>query len=236
MAEHVSTALGRRANVFSLRQEMAVRGEYQAFPLLSLRWSDSSRCQRLRKECRPSASVRKRTGRSSTSKTAQLEAKLDSIVSLLQSSGGQTGLSPDWEYVTPTSQKPSPSQSGVNSYTSASIPSPPTPAASLGECSINDVCASLPISPETAEKTLAQFRTHNLKILPFVHIPPHISSQALRQEKPFLWLCIMAVLTPGNIQRESLFGKISTLIQRKLLVEVAPSMDMLLGLMTFISW
>lgn len=236
MAEHVSIALGRRADVSSLRQAMAVRGEYGPVSWLSTTCLTVRRCQRLRKECRPSATVRKRTGRSSTSKTAQLEAKLDSIVSLLQSNGGQASLPSDWESVTPTSQNPSPSQSGVISYTSASIPSPPSPAASTGECSIYDVCASLPISPETAEKTLTQFRTHNLKILPFVHIPSHITSKALLQEKPFLWLCIMAVLTPGNIQSESLFGKITTLIQRKLLVEVAPSMDMLLGLMTFISW
>lgn len=46
----------------------------------------------------------------------------------------------------------------------------------------------------------------------------------------------MAVLTPGIIQREALFGKITNLIQQKLLIEVSASMDMLLGLMTFISW
>jgi hypothetical protein len=46
----------------------------------------------------------------------------------------------------------------------------------------------------------------------------------------------MAVLTPGSIQRESVFLKITEFIHQKLLVDVAPSMDMLLGIMTFISW
>ncbi|KAJ5678218.1 uncharacterized protein N7477_003851 [Penicillium maclennaniae] len=35
---------------------------------------------------------------------------------------------------------------------------------------------------------------------------------------------------------ETLFQKITMLIQQKLLIEVAPSIDMLLGIMTFISW
>lgn len=177
--------------------------------------------------------MRKRNGRPSASKTAQLEAKLDHLASLLQAGGTPAGP--------PTAQNcssehASPCQGGADTYTSTALPSPPTTAASPGDCSLQDVCSALPISPETAEKTLTQFRTQNLKILPVVHIPPHVTSQQLRQEKPFLWLCIMAVLTPGNIQREALFGKITSLVQQKLLSEVAPSMDMLLGLMTFISW
>jgi hypothetical protein len=63
-----------------------------------------------------------------------------------------------------------------------------------------------------------------------------MTSQQLRQEKPFFWLCIMAVLAPGVFQRESVFLKITEFIHQKLLVEVAPSMDMLLGIMTFMSW
>lgn len=198
------------------------------------------RCQRLKKDCRPSPTVRKRNGRSSASKTAQLEAKLDSIVSLLQTSGATSSLPADWDRTTPKSnqhvQHASPCQSGADSYISTALPSPPSTAASPGDCSIHDVCATLPISAETAEETLTQFRTQNLRILPFVHIPPHVTSAQLRQQKPFLWLCIMAVLTPGIIQREALFGKITNLIQQKLLIEVSASMDMLLGLMTFISW
>lgn len=205
--------------------------------LASIKTLTARRCQRLKKDCRPSPTVRKRTGRSSASKTAQLEAKLDSIVSLLQTSGATSSLPADWDRATPKSnQNASPCQNGADSYISTALPSPPSTAASLGDCSIQDVCSTLPISPETAEKTLTQFRTQNLRILPFVHIPPHVTSAQLRQEKPFLWLCIMAVMTPGNIQREALFGKITGLIQQKLLVEVSTNMDMLLGLMTFISW
>lgn len=79
-------------------------------------------------------------------------------------------------------------------------------------------------------------RVQNLKFLPFIYIPPHLTADQLRQDKPFFWLCIMAVATPVNIQRDVLFHKITMLIHQKLLIEVSPSMDLLLGIMTFISW
>ncbi|PIG86249.1 hypothetical protein AARAC_004667 [Aspergillus arachidicola] len=43
-------------------------------------------------------------------------------------------------------------------------------------------------------------------------------------------------LTPNLIKRESLFTKVHDTIYQKLLVETTPSMDLLLGLMTFMSW
>lgn len=46
----------------------------------------------------------------------------------------------------------------------------------------------------------------------------------------------MAVMTPGSIQRESVFLKITEFIHQRLFVDVAPSMDMLLGVMTYMSW
>lgn len=238
MAGRASTALVPKANVSSTRLEMAAKGEYQtrSRPCIGL---TARRCQRLKKECRPSPTVRKRSGRSSASRTAQLEAKLDNLVSLLQMNGSSSGLPADWGSATPQArQNASQGQTGglASCAVSTGIPSPSSTASSPNNNSIPDACLALQISPETAEKTLSQFRTQNLKFLPFVHIPPHITSQQLRQDKPFLWLCIMCVLAPGIDQREALFSKISALIQQKLLVEVSPSMDVLLGIMTFITW
>ena len=209
------------------------------------------RCQRLRKDCRPSPTVRKRSGRSSASRTAQLEAKLDNIVSLLQTTGSST-ISADWESTPAKSQAgielgpPGPTGAPVGApvgasagaYASPRISSPSTAACSpsSNEFSVHDICSTLPITPDQAEKTLNMMRTQNLKFLPFVYIPLHVTADMLRQEKPFFWLCIMAVTTPIYIHRETLFRKITVLIQQKLLIEVAPSIDMLLGIMTFISW
>ncbi|KAJ5246134.1 hypothetical protein N7468_001117 [Penicillium chermesinum] len=122
---------------------------------------------------------------------------------------------------------------------STEMPSPPDdqPARSASANRLLDLASSLPISNEAAEKTLAHFRTENLKFLPFMHIPSHYTSYQFRQEKPFTWLCIMAVSYPGyHSKRDVLVSKITELIHTELMVEVAPSMDMLLGIITAITW
>jgi hypothetical protein len=160
---------------------------------------------------------------------------------LLQTTGSSS-IPPNWESATakrPSNDPPGPTGAPVGAYASPGISSPSSTAAcspSSTEHSVHDICSALPISQEQAEETLGLLRTQNLKFLPFVHIPPHLTADQLRQEKPFFYLCIMAVLTPVDMQREHLFGKITMLIQQKLLIEVSPSMDILLGIMTFISW
>ena len=199
------------------------------------------RCQRLNKDCQPSPSVRKRNGRPAASKAAQLEAKLDSIVSLLRTSGGSSSLLADWEATAPkarTANSPMPCNTGTPfTYAAHAIPSPMSSETSMhGPSLIIETCDALSISPEMAEKLLTQFRTQNLRFLPFAHIPPHMTSQQLRNERPFFWLCIVAVLSPDTPAREALFNKITDIIHRELLVALAPSIDILLGVMTFMSW
>lgn len=99
-----------------------------------------------------------------------------------------------------------------------------------------DVCLSLPIPPELVDKNLDHFRSLNLKFLPFLYIPPHVNGQQLLQDKPFLWLCIIAVCLPGSTQRDGLLERITELLHREVLVNVSLNMDILLGLMTFLSW
>ncbi|KAJ5545930.1 hypothetical protein N7494_003515 [Penicillium frequentans] len=189
------------------------------------------RCQRLKKDCRPSPTVRKRSSRSSASKTAQLEAKLDSIVSLLQTTNSNSGLPVDWDSSASGSKQPSPFHCHRTD-----IPSPPPTMPSPNNSSILHVCTSMQIAPDIAEKNIDDFRKQNLKLLPFMHLPSHVTSQQLRNDKPFLWLCIMAITTPGESKRNILFTKVTDLIHQEIIVGVSPSMDILLGLMTFVSW
>jgi len=223
---------------------MVAKGVYRRKPRIS-HGLTACRCQRLKKDCRPSPTVRKRSSRSSASRTAQLEAKLDNIVSLLQTAGASS-VPADWESTTAKlksnghglSGPTAPVDAAVGAYASPGISSPSAAAFSPSstEYTVHEVCSTLPISPEQAEKTLNLMRTQNLKFLPFVHIPSNLTADKLLQEKPFFWLCIMAVATPVPIERDALFRKITMLIQQKLLIEVSPSMDMLLGIMTFMSW
>ncbi|CAI7653371.1 unnamed protein product [Penicillium pancosmium] len=197
------------------------------------------RCQRLKKDCRPSPTVRKRNGRSSASRTAQLEAKLDNIVSLLQTTGGTSSMPADWDNANSIAMpaQNAPSYLSKTDHPMVTPPGMPSPVPSSStDCSMIDVCNSLQLTPEDAEKRLGSFRTHNMRFIPFIHIPSHMTSQQLRVEKPFVWLTIMAVLTPAIDRRELVFAQITNIIHQKILVEVAPNMDMLLGLMVFITW
>ncbi|UDD59335.1 hypothetical protein AFCA_006757 [Aspergillus flavus] len=100
---------------------------------------------------------------------------------------------------------------------------------------LNDASNFVHIPSNISTRLLEQFRNENLNYLPCIHIPPHVTPQELMQEKPFFWYCLTAVLTPNLIERESLFTKVHDTIYQKLVVETTPSMDLLLGLMTFMS-
>ncbi|KAJ5996867.1 hypothetical protein N7499_006820 [Penicillium canescens] len=194
------------------------------------------RCLRLNKDCKTSESNRKRK-RSASSKTQHLEAKLDSIVSMLQANGANAGLPVDWEAATHR-QVPRDVSSQIGSSvtrTPASTTSPST-IEHCGSSVYDDISSTMSISPAAAQENLDNFRNQNLKYLPFVNIPPHITSEHLRSQQPFFWLCIMAVLTPGTLESEGTFKKITDFIHQRLMAEASPSMDLLLGVMTFISW
>ncbi|KAF5864628.1 hypothetical protein ETB97_007186 [Aspergillus alliaceus] len=114
--------------------------------------------------------------------------------------------------------------------------SPPTQAPGLNPSSPKDRRLLRPIPSDTSVQVLNRFRQENLKYLPFIYIPPHITPEELYEDKPFFWECVVAVLTPNLKEREALFMKVHDTIHQKLLVEATPSLDILLGVMTFMSW
>jgi hypothetical protein len=87
-----------------------------------------------------------------------------------------------------------------------------------------------------AQKCLDQFCTRNLQYLPFVYIPSDMTSEKLRQTYPFLWVCIMEVTTYKNPEKGDSFGRITNYIHQRVMLDIVPSMDLLLGIMTFVSW
>ncbi|KAL2265989.1 hypothetical protein VTJ83DRAFT_5341 [Remersonia thermophila] len=110
--------------------------------------NDCERCHRLKKECIPSVSIRKRNGKKThVSRTAQLEAKLEDLVSLLRHRTGPvpegtpshdaslatTGpTTPAWSTQSSTTQSeynsPQPTQpSALPPYYASSLPPPPPP-------------------------------------------------------------------------------------------------------------
>lgn len=87
-----------------------------------------------------------------------------------------------------------------------------------------------------AEESLTRFRTQHLKYFPFVYIPPNTTVEQLRQDRPFLWLCIMAVSSKRIAQQQALSKRIKNIVAQRMLYEPEYSLDLLLGLLAFIAW
>ncbi|KAJ5095926.1 hypothetical protein NUU61_005282 [Penicillium alfredii] len=187
------------------------------------------RCTRLGKECRPSPTVRKRNKGSSSLRLTEVESKLDSLLSALQKTTGSSGVA----YTSPDSGLASESDNSPQCHATE------TPSAAIPPVIQNSPTKMLFLAPGpsgVADKLLHQFRTENVNYLPFIYIPPHTTSQELARDKPFFWACLTAVLAPNLTERELLFTKIKDTIHQKLLIDTDPSLEILLGIMTFISW
>jgi len=189
--------------------------------------------------------------RPAASKTAQLEEKLDGLVSLLKSATQSTPIAGDPNAtamgnlghdntIQANSTTSSYSQmEGSMSYDHFPDPTQLTPATGSGSTSSHSPTSSIPCavepSPYEAEEYLRTFR-QKLKYFPFVYIPSTTSAQHLLQERPFLWLCIMAMSTKSTSQQVALVNKIRHTLGRKMLFEFEKSLDLLLGLLAYIGW
>jgi len=176
----------------------------------------------LGKECRPAETIRKRNVRTAASKTAQLEEKLDGLVSLLKAAN-----------------QAAPNANGFSSD-DVQIPELLTPITTASESKIwQSVPPTVPsIFPTTdqAEECFKTFRDQKAHYFPFIHIPPTSNAQQLLRERPFLWLCIMAVSSKSATQQLALGGKVRQILGRRMLIELEKDHDLLLGLLAYIGW
>lgn len=92
------------------------------------------------------------------------------------------------------------------------------------------------ISSLEAEECLNHFRTFKLQYFPFVHIPFEKRAAQLQKERPFLWLCIMAISSKSTARQYELGLKIREKVAQEMIVQADHSIDLLLGLLTFIGW
>ncbi|KAK4225743.1 hypothetical protein QBC38DRAFT_253086 [Podospora fimiseda] len=242
-------------------------------------------CHRLKKECVPSVSVRKRNGkRAHVSRAAQLEAKIEDLVTLLQrqAAPGASDLrvsSPAEPPAGTSIPSATPTLSGGHSTTSQSGDSPPrAPPApvvvltrQMPECTglvaqagtlLGEVfppddhprhhavpqmappstySASLPPcnyipNPLEAAESLVTFRKYMLIFLPFLHLPPSVTEDRLREMYPFLWFCIMTVTCKNADNRVMMSEAVKKFIAQKMVVDHEKNLDLLLALLVILGW
>ena len=221
--------------------------------------TDSDRCQRLGKECVPSVSVRKLTSRrvpgSRNTQIEHLEEKIEDLVTLLRNQNSEKSntqnASDSIGIRTPTPSTHSPysenvrddSSTGVDSDASVSAIKPSDQVSletNVFQASHFDKPSILKTSVEPsslqAEECLSFFQKHMLNLFPFIHLPSDMTAKQVRKWSPFLWFNIMAATakTPG--QQCSMSNSIKRFVAQKLIVDNEKNLDLLLGLLVFISW
>ncbi|KAI1746388.1 hypothetical protein F4680DRAFT_463561 [Xylaria scruposa] len=110
-----------------------------------------------------------------------------------------------------------------------------TPLSGLGS-SVAGHFDSDELSLQEAQLCLNQFREETLAFFPFVYIPSHVTVVDVRKFYPFLWLNILSTTTTSHQRRISLGDQARNIVIQKIVVEREKSIDLLLGLLTYLGW
>ncbi|KAM0562440.1 hypothetical protein ACHAPJ_002130 [Fusarium lateritium] len=222
---------------------------------------DCERCHRLGKPCQPMATSRKRVAKkSSSSRTAQLEEKLEDLVTILRaaqpsngnlqsSSAGEASpllnssnmghLTSRLESLATAAASSSSSETQARSYTmphSYGSRSTVDTHMDTSPSSNGDDTSALPEpTPEEAEAYLNKFREW-LKNFPCIILPHDMTAEVLRKEKPFLWLCIMNITSMSVEQQMNMKERVRQEIATRIIVNHERTLDCLQGLICYISW
>jgi hypothetical protein len=225
------------------------------------------RCRRLGKSCQPIHTSRRRTAKkAAVSRTAQLEEKLDDLVSILKSSQGpqHTQTQSHSQQSTPPNiqqpqqqyqqlQKSTPTYGSAakyfppyterqqSSHTSSALDSLAHAATSERQGASADSSAAV-TTPSGSEPSPQEAEECLSKFrtwlphFPFVHLPPAMTAAALRVERPFLWLCIMDLTVTSNATQTLLRDRVRREVSERIVIQNERSMDLLQGLVAFLAW
>ncbi|KAL0930659.1 zn 2cys6 transcription factor [Colletotrichum truncatum] len=102
-------------------------------------------------------------------------------------------------------------------------------------CDVKTVADELP-SEDEAQALFESFRDQNLKYFPFLHFKKTVTSKELREERPFLWLCIITVTTRLPKQQIAWGQRVRQAVAQKLINENEKNIEYFLGLLIILSW
>jgi hypothetical protein len=113
----------------------------------------------------------------------------------------------------------------------------PIPPLHLTSVSLTpDSSPHVELSPGQAEESLEFFRSRMLPCFPFIYMAPGLTAQDLRQDRPFLFKAIMTVSTFSTQKRLARADELTRDIFTSAVLKVRSSIDLLLGLLTYLAW
>ncbi|PWY94619.1 hypothetical protein BO94DRAFT_509208 [Aspergillus sclerotioniger CBS 115572] len=191
------------------------------------------RCFRLKKQCQPSDSNRRRTLRDLD--IAKLEGRIDTLTTMLQSIATATGISTDPYHTVnaPLSSADTITGGGINN----SLTDEPSQSSPFGTSGSAESSPPLhEVALDEAPWYLDRFVNDMLPCFPFIYIPPGTTSKRLCQDRPFLAEAIIAVATPSTQEKQARAERLKYHLTRSAVLENQSSIDMLLGMLTYIAW
>lgn len=216
------------------------------------------RCHRLGKECVVSDTVRKRsTRRPNSSRTAQLEEKLDDLVSLLKTQQQQSGAAPSNtselsvaqdSHISHNNVPRPPSQPVTGTATSSTVQFLFPASSNNATESTGDVYGDSGNPPNAAarppgsqidqefEECLKVFSKHCLAFFPFFHVPERMTAHQLQHDRPTFALAIKSVVCKVHSRQVQYAEQLQQELAQKTLVEYENSLDLLLALITYLGW
>ncbi|KAJ4204298.1 hypothetical protein NW767_004490 [Fusarium falciforme] len=192
------------------------------------------KCSRMKLECRvPETTQRKKRGKST--RVAQLEKKIDGIVSLL---AAQKGLSP----LTPESPQDVPAQQAIPEDIQAVQLAPDRlPPPGIGRS--DDDYADLELFPgfrithDEAAKRLEVYRRDYVPEFPFVPMPDSLASHEFYSESRFLFWTILAVVSPLKEKVQMDFKAwFRKYLAEHVVMGQERSLDILQGILVYLAW
>ncbi|KAK4237808.1 hypothetical protein C8A03DRAFT_15696 [Achaetomium macrosporum] len=215
------------------------------------------RCLRLQKDCQPSDAARRRNAQKAgapDARIAQLEGKVDALLSALQAvipsgspadvlqllseQGVSKSAAGSEDINTPTNS------AGTFAGSSTLAEHLPTPTSQTGKTPTappHSSQTSLPypdVSPTEveAEKSLAFFRSEMLPSFPFLQLPPTITANQIRSDRPILFQAIVTVSTFSTQRRLPRIEELKQVIFTSAFIKTQSNVDLLLAVLTYIAW
>jgi hypothetical protein len=206
------------------------------------------RCHRLGKECAPAALLRQRRQKKATPavRRSQLEEKLSDLVSLLESQrsqlqansiGQRASVSEPEAPLSPKTLETAREVYLTDCHSQCLTPITLASKSTVqGSPSNESVVYSSAASRLKAEEYLYMFRMHHLECFPLIYLPAETKVDEIQRERPFLWLNIQAVCERSPSKKNELGLRIRETLATQVVVEGERSIDLLLGLLVYMSW
>lgn len=203
------------------------------------------RCHRLKKDCEPSNPERRQNlqkKKDSDTRLAQLEAKLDGLISRL---GPREAL--DDDHITDTihadqrftsvrARRKRGGRLTAQAHHPESLAESPDCFATETEEpeTFQPDSNPAPEDEESDDNVLYTFRSCHLPHFPFVRLPPGLGAHQLRAERPLFFRSIECVSSRRH--ERSQYHELRRPLSEAMLEEETDRMDLLLALMTYLSW